>query len=119
MDQVVIRSASRNRFSTLLLGVLAFTAILLACIVLYGLMSYSVERRTLEFGVRLALGAESGSLRNMILKHAMLLAAIGIVVGLGGAYELTRMLAVVALLASYVPARRAVRIDPMVALRYE
>ena len=104
-------------------------------------MSYAVEQRTLEFGIRLALGAEAGSLRNMVLKNAMLLAVIGIAIGLGGAFGLTRLmrgllygvkptdpavfagvailLAMVALLASYLPARRAVRIDPMVALRYE
>ena len=141
MDQVVIRSTSRNRFNTLLLGVFAATAILLACIGLYGLMSYSVQQRTLEFGIRLALGAESGSLRNMVIGRAMVLASAGIMIGLGGAFGLTRMmagllfgvkpsdpavfagvavlLAIVALLASYIPARRAVRIDPMVALRYE
>lgn len=141
MDQVVIRSTSRNRFNTLLLGLFAGTAILLACIGLYGLMSYSVEQRTLEFGIRLALGAEAGSLRNMIVGHAMLLAGAGIVLGLAGAFGLTRLmagllfavkptdpavfagvavlLALVALIASLWPAQRAVRIDPLVALRYE
>ncbi len=141
MDQVVVRSTSRNRFDTLLLAIFAGTAILLACIGLYGLMSYSVQQRTLEFGIRLALGAESSSLRNMVMRNAMLLAAIGIVIGLGGAFWLTRfmsgllfgvkpfdpivfsgvaiLLAFVAMLASFLPAQRAVRIDPMAALRYE
>ena len=141
MEQVVVRSTSRNRFNTLLLGIFAGTAILLACIGLYGLMSYSVQQRTLEFGIRLALGAEASSLRNMVMRNAMLLAAAGIVLGLGGAFWLTRfmagllfgvkpfdpivfsgvaiLLAFVAMLASFLPARRAVRIDPMVALRYE
>jgi putative ABC transport system permease protein len=141
MDQVVVRSTSRNRFDTLLLAIFAGTAILLACIGLYGLMSYSVQQRTLEFGIRLALGAESSSLRNMVMRNAMVLAAIGIALGLGGAFWLTRfmsgllfgvkpfdpivfsgvavLLAFIAMLASFLPAQRAVRIDPMVALRYE
>jgi ABC-type antimicrobial peptide transport system permease subunit len=139
MDQVVVRSTSRNQFNTVLLGIFAFVAILLASIGLYGLMAYSVEQRTLEFGIRLALGADSPALRNMVVRQAMLLAAAGIVAGLGAAYGLTRLMAtllfdvkptdplvfgsvalllgVVAFLASYLPARRAVRIDPVVALR--
>ncbi len=114
---------------------------LLASIGLYGLMAYTVEQRTLEFGIRLALGADGGALRNMIVGQSMTLAAIGIVIGLAGAFGLTRfmasllfnvkpadfavfgsvalMLAMVAFLASYLPARRAVRIDPVIALRYE
>ncbi|SPF46044.1 conserved membrane hypothetical protein [Candidatus Sulfopaludibacter sp. SbA4] len=141
MDEVVVRSTSREQFNTVLLGIFAFVAILLASIGLYGLMAYSVEQRTLEFGIRLALGADSPSLRNMIVRQAMLLAAAGIVVGLAAAYGLTRLLATmlygvkptdpvvfggvacllgaVAFLASYLPARRAVRIDPVVALRYQ
>jgi len=141
MDQIVAQSTSRNQFNTLLLGIFAFVAILLASIGLYGLMAYSVEQRTLEFGIRLALGADSASLRNMIVRQAMLLAAAGIVAGLGAAYGLTRLMAsmlygvkatdplvfggvacllgAVAFLASYLPARRAVRIDPVVALRYQ
>lgn len=141
MDQVVIQSSASDQFNTLLLGVFAFTAILLASIGLYGLMAYSVQQRTLEFGIRLALGADAWSLRNMIVGQAMKLAAVGIVLGLGAAYGLTRLMATmlyqvkptdmlvfgsvalllgaVAFLASYLPARRAVRIDPVVALRYE
>jgi ABC-type antimicrobial peptide transport system permease subunit len=141
MDQIVAQSTSRNQFNTLLLGIFAFVAILLASIGLYGLMAYSVEQRTLEFGIRLALGADSASLRNMIVRQAMLLAAAGIAAGLGAAYGLTRLMAsmlygvkatdplvfggvacllgAVAFLASYLPARRAVRIDPVVALRYQ
>lgn len=141
MDQVVVQSTARNQFNTLLLGVFAFIAILLASIGLYGLMAYSVEQRTAEFGIRLALGASGSGLRNMIVGQAMKLALAGIVVGLAAAFGLTRLMATllfdvkptdplvfgsvafilggVALLASYLPARRAVRVDPLIALRYE
>ncbi len=141
MDQVVVQSTARDQFNTLLLGIFAFVAILLASIGLYGLMAYSVEQRTLEFGIRLALGADSIALRKMIVRQAMRLAIAGIVIGLAGAYGLTRLMAEmlfgvkptdpmvfvsvaallgsVAFLASYIPARRAVRISPSVALRYE
>jgi putative ABC transport system permease protein len=141
MDQVVVQSTARNQFNTLLLGIFAFVAILLASIGLYGLMAYAVEQRALEFGIRLALGADSPALRNMIVRQAMLLALAGIVAGLCAAYGLTRLMATmlfdvkatdplvfggvalllgtVAFLASYLPARRAVRIDPVVALRYQ
>jgi putative ABC transport system permease protein len=141
MDQIVIQSTARDQFNTMLLGIFAFLAILLASIGLYGLMAYSVEQRTLEFGIRLALGADFPALRNMVIRQAMALAAIGIVVGLAAAYALTRLmvtllysvkptdppvfasvttlLAAVAFLASYLPARRTLRVDPVVALRYE
>ena len=141
MEQVVVQSTARNQFNTLLLGVFAFIAILLASIGLYGLMAYSVEQRTLEFGIRLALGANGAALRNMVVGQAMKLALVGIVAGLAAAYGLTRLmvtllyqvkptdalvfgsvaavLGVVAFFASYLPARRAVRVDPVVALRYE
>ena len=141
MDQIMVESTSRNQFNMLLLGIFAFVAILLASIGLYGLMAYSVEQRTLEFGIRLALGADSPALRNMIVRQAMLLAGLGILAGLAAAYWLTRLmvtmlygvkptdplvfggvaclLGAVAFLASYLPARRAVRIDPVVALRYQ
>jgi len=141
MDQIVVRSTARDRFNTLLLGIFAFFAILLASIGLYGLMAYSVQQRTVEFGIRLALGADAPRLRNMVVRQAMMLAAVGIVIGLGAAYGLTRLLttmlfgvkptdlatfasvalllAAVALVASYLPARRALRVDPVVALRYE
>jgi len=141
MDRVVVESTARNRFNTLLLAIFAGSAILLASLGLYGLMAYSVQQRTLEFGIRLALGAEGASLRNMIVRQAMKLALAGVFLGLGAAYGLTRLmesllfgvqprdplvfgsvgllLTLVALLAALVPARRAVRIDPIVALRYE
>jgi putative ABC transport system permease protein len=141
MDQVVVQSTARDRFNTLLLGVFAFLAIVLASIGLYGLIAYSVEHRTLEFGIRLALGADSPGLRKMIVGQALKLALAGIVIGLAAAFGLTRLMAtmlygvkptdplvfasvavlfgVVAFLASYLPARRAVRIDPVIALRYQ
>jgi ABC-type antimicrobial peptide transport system permease subunit len=104
-------------------------------------MAYSVEQRTLEFGIRLALGADVAKLRNMVVRQAMTLAVIGIAAGIGAAWLLTRFLAsmlytvkthdpliftsvaatlaLVAFFASYLPARRALRVDPVVALRYE
>ena len=141
MERVVSLSTADTRFNTVLLGIFAGLAVLLASIGLYGLMAYSVEQRRLEFGIRLALGADSPGLRNMVVRQAMILAAIGIAIGIGGAYGLTRLmanllfevkatdpvvfasvaiiLAAVAFLASYLPARRTLRLDPVVALRYE
>ena len=141
MDQIVSGSTARDQFNTLLLGIFAFFAILLASIGLYGLMAYSVEQRRLEFGIRLALGANFTQLRNMVVGQAMSLALAGILIGLGGAYGLTRflkpllfqvkttdtasfvavplILAAVAILACYLPARRATSVDPVEALRYQ
>jgi putative ABC transport system permease protein len=141
MDLVVIQSTARNRFNTTLLAIFACSAILLASLGLYGLMAYSVQQRTLEFGIRLALGAEGASLRNMIVGQAMKLALAGVGIGLAAAYGLTRLMAsllfgvqprdplvfgavavlltLVALVAALLPARHAVKIDPIVALRYE
>jgi len=141
MDYIVVKSIARDEFNTSVLGVFALVAILLAAIGLYGLMAYSVEQRTLEFGIRLALGANLTQLRNMVVKQAMLLAAVGTAAGLAAAFGLTRLMAsllfgvrpndpavfatvavllgTVAFLASYLPARRALRVDPVVALRYQ
>ena len=129
------------RFNTLLLGTFAAVALLLAAIGIYGVMAFSVAQRTREIGVRLALGARPGSVSRMVLRHAATLAILGVGVGLGGAWALTRVLEVllydvaptdavtfatvalllgsVMLLAAYLPARRAARVDPMVALRAE
>jgi predicted permease len=141
MDQIIMTSTARDQFNTWVLGIFAAVAILLASVGLYGLMAYSVQQRTLEFGIRLALGADFPALRNMIVRQAMALAGAGIVIGLAAAYGLTRFLATllysvkptdplvfasvtvlfaaVALAASYLPARRALRMDPIIALRYE
>jgi len=141
MDRVVAQSTARDQFNTLLLGIFALVAILLASLGLYGLIAYTVQQRTMEFGIRVALGADAPSIYRMILGHAMKLALAGIAIGVAAAYGLTRLMAsmlfavkptdpmvftsvaallgVVALLASYLPARRAVKVDPAVALRYE
>lgn len=141
MEQVVARSTASTRFHALLLGIFAATAILLASIGLYGLMAYTVQQRTVEFGIRLALGADQGVVRKMVVGQAMTLAGVGIGVGLVAAFGLTRLmksmlfevkatdpvvfggvavlLGGIALLASWIPARRAVGVDPVTALRYE
>jgi predicted permease len=141
MDQIMIQSTAQNQFDMTILAIFAGVAILLASVGLYGLIAYSVQQRTMEFGIRVALGADSASIRNMIVGHAMKLAVSGILVGLAAAYGLTRLmvtmlygvkagdflvfssvsalLAVVAFFASYLPARRALKIDPAIALRYE
>ena len=141
LDQIKSESTASNRLQSMLLTVFAAIAVLLAAIGIYGVISYSVEQRTHEIGIRAALGASKGDLLRLILRSGMLMAGIGLVIGLAGALGLTRLLATllfgvgerdpltigavafllaaVALLACYVPARRATKVDPMVALRYE
>jgi putative ABC transport system permease protein len=141
MSQVVIESTARSDFNTIVLGTFAGIALLLASIGIYGLMSYAVEQRTHEIGIRLALGAAPERARNMIVFGGMRLALVGVVLGVGAALGLTRfvaslvygvktsdplvltagasVVATVALVATLIPARRATRIHPAEALRYE
>jgi len=141
MEQVLSESVSRQNFNMLLLSIFAGIALLLASIGIYGLMSYSVEQRSHEIGIRMALGAAEQSMVRLIVRDGMKLAIAGLVLGLGAAFGLTRLLAkmlfgvhpndpityvivaailgAVALVASYIPAMRAARIDPMIALRCE
>jgi ABC-type antimicrobial peptide transport system permease subunit len=141
MDQVVSRSVSRQRFNMWLMTVFGLAALALAAIGIYGLMAYSVEQRTQEIGIRLALGADSARVRKMVVFQGMRLAIVGVVVGILSAFGLARlissflfgvtaadpvvfvaaplMLTLVALIAAWIPAMRASKVDPIDALRYE
>jgi predicted permease len=141
MDEVVVRSTARADFNMLLLTIFAGSALLLAAIGIYGLMAYSVQQRTQEIGIRMALGADKSAVRNMVVLQVMRLALVGIVIGLLAAFGLVRLLAsflfrvktwdpvsfvivpllliAVTLLAVWFPAQNATRIDPVDALRYE
>jgi putative ABC transport system permease protein len=141
MDEVVSRSTSRQRFNMWLMSVFGVCALVLAAIGIYGLMAYSVEQRTQEIGIRLALGASEQQVRNMVVGQGMRLALVGVVLGIASAFGLARLvqtmlygvttrdpmvfagvpivLTAVAFLAVYLPARRASRVDPVTALRYE
>jgi predicted permease len=141
MDQVVRESTARSDFNTMLLSIFAALALLLAAIGIYGLMTYSVQQRTQEIGIRMALGASPEKVRKMVVLQGMQLTAIGVVIGVAAALALTRFMAgliygvktwdpvvfvsiavllgAVSWLATYIPARRASRVDPMISLRYE
>jgi putative ABC transport system permease protein len=141
MEENIASSVGEQRFRTMLLGIFATCALLLSVVGLYGLMMYSVTQRVPEIGIRITLGAQSHEIMGMVLGQGLRLALVGIVVGITGAFALSRILSrflygvastdpityvavaalllVVALLASYIPARRAIRIDPVSALRAE
>ena len=141
MDKVVSDNVSAPRLTLVLLGLFSGLALILAAIGIYGVISYSVAQRTREFGVRMTLGAQRCDILRMVLGQGGKIALVGIVIGMAAAFALTRLmsgllfsvsagdpatfaavaalLVLVVILACYIPARRAVRVDPMVALRYE
>jgi len=141
MDALLSDSVSPRRFSAMLIGAFAVLALVLAAVGIYGVMSYTVSQRTQEIGIRMALGAQPGDVQGMILGHSAKLTLLGVALGLAGSFVLVRfltsllfgvgaydavtfigvsvLLTSVAMAAAYLPARRAVRVDPLVALRYE
>jgi putative ABC transport system permease protein len=141
LEELLGTSVAPRRFNMLLLGIFAGVALVLAAVGLYGVMSYSVSWRTHEIGIRMALGAQTGAVLKLAVGYSMKLVIIGIIVGLVAAFALTRVMSTllfgvtatdpttftlisllfvcVAAIASYIPARRATKVDPMIALRYE
>ncbi len=141
MDEVTAESFAARRFNMLLLSIFAVLALVLSAVGIYGVMSYAVTQRTQEIGIRMALGAQTSDVLKLVIKNGMTLIVIGVVLGLAGAIAATRLLTTllfgvtptdtmtyavvslvligVALLACYLPALRATKVDPLVALRYE
>ena len=141
MDELLSTSLSQARFSTLLLAIFAGVALVLAAVGIYGVMAYTVAQRTHEIGIRMALGAQASNVLALVIRQGLLLALVGTIIGLGGALGLTRVMTSllyevsptdpltfatdaviligVSLLACFIPARRAMKVDPLVALRYE
>jgi putative ABC transport system permease protein len=141
MTQVAAESMSRRRFAMQVVGLFGILALLMAAVGIYGVIAYSVTQRTREIGIRVALGASRSAILRWVLKQGLVLTMAGVVVGIVGALLLTRLLrsllfgigpadivtygalaillTIVALIACYVPARRATKVDPLIALRYE
>jgi putative ABC transport system permease protein len=141
VEAQISQSVATPRFQTALVTLFGCIALILAAVGLYGLIAYQVQQRTREIGIRVALGAQQSSIAILVVKQGLTLALIGILIGIGAALGVTRfiatalfsvsatdpavfalvaaMLTTVALVASYIPARRASRVDPCVALRYE
>jgi predicted permease len=141
MEEILVGSIARQRFSMLLLAIFAAVALILAAVGIYGVMSYSVAQRTHEIGIRMALGAQTGAVLKLAVSYGLKLVVAGIVIGLIAAFALTRVMSTllfgvtatdpttfalisllligVAAIASYIPARRATKVDPIIALRYE
>ena len=141
MNGLMARSVARSRFNSMLLAIFSGVALVMAAVGIYGVMSYAVLQRTHEIGVRMALGAQRGDVLTLILKQGVILAVTGVLVGLAGSFGLTRVISTllfdvtatdkttfaavaiglfaVTFVASYIPAWRATRVDPLVALRYE
>jgi putative ABC transport system permease protein len=141
MQEVRSMSVTMYSFSSVMLGIFAGIALLLASIGIYGVMAFAVTQRTQEIGIRMALGARATDVLRLVVSHGMKLALLGIAIGLAGAWALTRFMAgllvgvqatdlltfavvpvflfIATLLACYLPARRATKVDPLVALRYE
>jgi predicted permease len=141
MDEIVVRSTARQDFNMLLLTIFGTCALILAAIGIYGLMAYSVQQRTQEMGIRMALGADRATIRNLVVRQGVTLAIIGVLIGTAAAFGLSRLIAsflygvkswdplvfisvpiiltLVAFAATWIPAQRASRLDPMAALRVE
>ena len=141
MQEVFDKSVARTSFTLVMLGIAGAMALVLGIIGIYGVISYTVSQRRREIGIRLALGAQRGDVLQMVLRHGAKMALVGVAIGIGAAFGLMQLmtnllfgvtpndpttfagvaalLILVALLACYLPARRATRVDPMVALRYE
>jgi putative ABC transport system permease protein len=141
MEGLLARSIAQSRFNAVLLAVFSLVALVMAAVGIYGVMSYSVQQRTHEIGLRMALGAQQSDVLRLVVKQGIILGLIGVAAGLIAAFGLTRLIVsllfevpatdtrtfaavagglfLITLIACYIPARRATKVDPMVALRYE